>query len=79
MRIAKLSARVVRSLGFYGEGFEPSSPNAPGGWEGERKGAGGYGDCERAPFNVGYEWFNTTGNFIVLDPEITELNSFFCC
>ena len=30
---------------------------------------------QRAPFNVGYEWFNTTENFIVPDPTVTELNS----
>ena len=37
-----------------------------------------------ALFNAGYEWFNTTANFIVSEPTITELNaytggeSFFC-
>ena len=29
-----------------------------------------------APFNVGYEWFNTTENFIVPNPTVTELNSY---
>jgi len=29
-----------------------------------------------APFNAGYEWFNTTENFIVPDPKVTELNSY---
>jgi len=36
------------------------------------------------PFNAGYQWFNTTENFVVPNPEVTELNSyaggcaFFC-
>ena len=29
-----------------------------------------------APFNAGYEWFNTTENFIVTDPTLTEQNSY---
>jgi len=29
-----------------------------------------------APFDQGYERFNTTENFIVPDPTITELNSY---
>jgi len=29
-----------------------------------------------APFNAGYEWYNTTENFVVPDPTITELNSY---
>jgi len=29
-----------------------------------------------APFNADYEWFNTTQNFIVPDPTVTELNSY---
>ena len=28
------------------------------------------------PFNAGYEWFNTTGGFIVPNPTVTELNSY---
>jgi hypothetical protein len=36
------------------------------------------------PFNAGYEWFNTTQNLIIPDPDITQLNSYaggcvFCC
>jgi len=34
----------------------------------------GSGQC--APFNAGYEWFNTTENSIVPDPTVTELNSY---
>ena len=29
-----------------------------------------------APFNAGYEWFNTTDNIIIPDPTITTLNSY---
>jgi len=29
-----------------------------------------------APFNAGYEWFNTTENLIIPDPTIAELNSY---
>ena len=29
-----------------------------------------------APFNAGYEWFNTTENMIVTDQTITQLNSY---
>ena len=29
-----------------------------------------------APFNAGYEWFNTTQNFVVPDPTVTELNPY---
>jgi len=29
-----------------------------------------------APFNAGYEWFNTTANFIVPDPTITQPNTY---
>ena len=29
-----------------------------------------------APFNAGYEWFNTTDNFIVPDPANTKLNTY---
>ena len=31
---------------------------------------------QRAPFNAGYKRFNTTDNFIVPDPTVTELNPF---
>ena len=29
-----------------------------------------------APFNAGYEWFNTTQNLIIPDPTITQLNTY---
>ncbi|KAL5498539.1 hypothetical protein ACEPAH_1893 [Sanghuangporus vaninii] len=29
-----------------------------------------------APFNAAYQWFNTSGNFHITDPEITHLNSY---
>ena len=29
-----------------------------------------------APFNAGWEWFNTTDNMIVTDPTITTQNSY---
>lgn len=41
----------------------------------ERKGAVSQSG-QWAPFNAGYEWFNTTENFIVSDPTVTELNSY---
>ncbi|KAH8099415.1 beta-glucan synthesis-associated [Cristinia sonorae] len=32
--------------------------------------------CQWAPFNAGYEWFNTTETLIIPDPEIAHLNSY---
>lgn len=29
-----------------------------------------------APFNENYDWFNTTDNYLIVDPEITILNSY---
>ncbi|KAL5495092.1 hypothetical protein ACEPAI_554 [Sanghuangporus weigelae] len=29
-----------------------------------------------APFNAQYEWFNTSDNLIITDPEVTELNTY---
>lgn len=29
-----------------------------------------------APFNAAYEWFNTSANLIIPDPEISTLNSY---
>lgn len=29
-----------------------------------------------APFNAGYEWFNTTKNMIITDPTVTQQNTY---
>ncbi|KAA1471582.1 beta-glucan synthesis-associated protein [Dentipellis sp. KUC8613] len=32
--------------------------------------------CQFAPFNAAYQWFNTTDNLVIANPDITEMNSY---